>query len=123
LTQKTKWYLVDAADYTVDLVNHEFLSSIAAAGREESVQVSTTGRTSDTGVLDHADITFTAAAGDPCEYLICVKAAVADADADLADTAQRLIIFIDTATGLPVTLSGGNVVVAFDSGTNKIAKI
>ncbi len=123
LTNKLAVYLVDSADYTVDLVNHEFLSSIVAAGRVARADIPGAGRTSTGGVADGADITFSAVTGDPSEYLIVVRAAAAVADADLADTAQRLLVFIDSATGLPVTPNGGNITVAWDNGANRIFKL
>lgn len=95
---------------------------VAAAGRVATSGV-LTNKTRANGVLDADDVTFPTVTGDPCEALIVVRAANADADADLADTAQRLIAFIDTATGLPVTPGGSNITVQWDSGANRIAKI
>ncbi len=123
LTNKLALLLVDSADYTVDLVNHEFLSSIVTAGRVARVDIPAAGRTSAGGVADASDVTFSAVTGDPSEYLILVRSAAGTADADLADTAQRLLLFIDTATGLPVTPNGGNIAVAFDNGANRIFKL
>jgi len=34
-----------------------------------------------------------------------------------------LIAFIDTATNLPVTPNGGDIIVAWDNGANKIFKL
>lgn len=100
-----------------------FLSEfVAAAGRVSSSAVFA-NKTRTNGVLDADDATFTSVTGDPSEVIIIVRAANADADADLADTAQRLIVYIDTATGLPVTPGGGNITVAWDNGSNRIAKL
>ena len=108
--------LGDAADYTVDLATHDFLNDVAAGSREEGpVNIGSLAVLAD-GVIDGADITFTAAAGDPCEFLVIYKFVTVDAD-------SNLLIYIDTATGLPVTLNGGDVTVTWDNGTNKIAKI
>jgi hypothetical protein len=41
----------------------------------------------------------------------------------VATTAQRLIAYIDTATGLPVTPNGQNITVSFDNGSNRIFKL
>ncbi len=43
--------------------------------------------------------------------------------ADVAATAQRLIAYIDTATGMPVTPNGGDITIAWDNGANKIFKL
>jgi hypothetical protein len=114
--------LVDSADYTVNLATHQFRSSIAVAGREES-SAALSSVTITAGVFDAADITFTAAAGDPCEALVIYQSSAVGGGADVADTAQRLVGYIDTATGLPVTLNGGNVSVTWDNGANRIFKL
>lgn len=107
--------LIDAADYVKNLATDVFLSSVAAAAREE-VSGALASKTETAGVADAADITFTAAAGDPCEELLIYQHTGVDATA-------ALIANIDTATGLPVTLSGGDVQVIWDSGANKIFKL
>lgn len=108
--------LGDAADYTVDLTTHDFLNDVAAAAREEGpVTIGNLTNALD-GIIDGDDVVFTAAAGDPCEFLLIYKFVTVDAD-------SPLLIYIDTATGLPVTLNGGNITVTWDNGTNKIAKI
>lgn len=108
--------LGDAADYTVDLANHDFLNDVAAGAREEGpVNLASLATLTD-GVIDAADITFTAAAGDPCEFLLIYKNTG-------TESTSNLCIYIDTATGLPVTLNGGDVTVQWDSGSNRIAKI
>ena len=115
-TDTFKVHLIDTADYAVDLATHDFLADVAAAAKEEGPVTLGTLATLADGVLDAADITFTAAAGDPCEALIIHKFVTGDADSNLC-------IYIDTATGLPVTLNGGDVTVQWDSGSNRIAKI
>ena len=108
--------LIDAADYVVNLATDQFLSAIAGAAIEEGpITLGTLTNAAD-GVVDAADITFVAAAGDPCEALLIYKFVTVAGD-------SLLLIYIDTATGLPVTLNGGDVVVTWDNGANKIAKI
>lgn len=115
LVDNIKVVLVDAADYTVNLATHAFLSDITAVGR-----VATSGnlasKTATAGVADAADITFTAVTGDPSEALVIYK------DTGTAGTSQ-LIAYIDTATGLPVTPNGGDITVTWDNGANKIFKL
>lgn len=65
------------------------------------------------GVFDAADSTFTAVTGATVEALIIYK------DTGSAATSP-LIAFIDTGTGFPVTPNGGNIVVTWDNGANKI---
>jgi hypothetical protein len=110
-----KVVLVDAADYTVNLTTHEFLSDVASGGR-----VATSGnlasKTTTAGVADAADVTFTAVTGDQSEALVIYK------DTGSAATSP-LIAYIDTATGLPVTPNGADITVTWDNGSNKIFKL
>lgn len=108
--------LVDTADYTVSIDTHEFYSDITPAGR-----VATSGnlgsKTSTLGVADAADVTFTAADGDPCEALVIWKDTA-------SSTTSPLIGYIDSAaSGLPVDPNGGDITVAWDNGANKIFKL
>lgn len=110
-----KCVLVDAADYTVSIDTHEFLSDVAGGAR-----VATSGnlasKTSTLGVADAADVTFTAVTGDQSEALVIYK------DTGSAAT-SALIAYIDTATGLPVTPNGADITVTWDNGSNKIFKL
>ena len=114
-THDIKCVLVDAADYTVNLSTHEFLSDIAAGGRvATSANLGT--KTTTAGVADAADVTFSAVTGDQSEAIVIYK--------DTGDAATSpLIAYIDTATGLPVTPNGGDITIQWDSGTNKIFKL
>ncbi len=114
-TDNIKVVLVDAADYTVDLVNHDNLDDIPAAARV-ATSANLASKTVTGGVADAADITFTAVTGDVCEALVIYK------DTGVEST-SRLIAYIDTATGLPVTPNGGDINVVWDSGVNKIFKL
>jgi hypothetical protein len=115
ITDNIKVYLIDAADYTVNLSTDDFADDIAGAAK-----VATSGnlgsKTSTAGVADAADITFTAVSGDVSEALVIWK------DTGTQSTSQ-LIAYIDTATGLPVTPNGGDIIVTWDSGSNRIFKL
>lgn len=110
-----KAVLVDAADYTVNLATHEFLSDIPVAGRV-STSANLDNKTSTAGVADADNITFTAVTGDPSEALVLFK------DTTNASTSP-LIAYIDSATGLPVTPNGGDINITWDNGSNKIFKL
>ena len=107
--------LIDAADYTVNLAVDDFLNDIPGAAR-----VATSGslgsKTSTAGVADAADVTFTAVTGDVSEAIVIYKHTG-------TETTSQLIAYIDSATGLPVTPNGGDIVVAWDNGANKIFKL
>lgn len=118
LTNNIKLVLIDAADYIIDLTNHDFLADIPAAGRvATSGNLATKSITG--GVFDAADMTpaFAAATGDPSEYIGVYN------DTPATDATKDLICIFDTGTGLPVTPNGGDINVAFDNGANKIFKL
>lgn len=114
-TDDIRCVLVDTDDYTVNLAIHDFLDDIAAGAR-----VATSGafasKTVTAGVADAADIVLSSVTGDQCEAIVIYKHTGVDATA-------RLIAYIDTATGLPVTPNGGNITIVWDSGASKIFKL
>jgi hypothetical protein len=115
LTDTIKVVLVDGADYTPNLATHEFLSDIPAAARVGTPQT-LTGKSSTNGVADAADPTFPTVNGDQAEYIVGWK------DTGVEATSP-LMFLIDTATGLPVTPGGGDIIVAWDNGANRIFKL
>ncbi len=116
LTDNVKAVLVEigGGNYNFSAA-HEFLNSIAGADR-----IATSGalgsKTAFSGVADADDATFLAVTGPQS------GAVVLFVDTGL-DTTSSLIAFIDTAIGLPVTPSGGDITVQFDAGVNKIFKL
>ena len=102
-----KAVLVDNADYTVNLATDQFLSDIIAGGRV-ATSVNFTAKTTVAGAADAADITFTAVTGDISESLVIYQ------DSGVEGT-SRLIAYIDTATGLPVTPNGGDIQVQWSA--------
>jgi len=114
-TDSIKIVLIDAADYTVDLANHQFLSDIPVAARVATSDA-LASKTSNAGVADAADVTWPLVTGDQCEAIVIFQ------DTGSAAT-SRLIAYIDTATGLPVTPNGGDITVQFDNGSNKIFRL
>jgi hypothetical protein len=106
-------YLIDAADYTF-AASHKFLSSVVAGARVAG-PVTLASKTVTNGVADAADLTFTSVTGDQSEAIILVQQSAPTGGSALAESAQRLIAYIDTATGLPVTPSGTNIVVTWNA--------
>lgn len=114
--------LIDTGAYTIDLATHKFRSSVAAGARIAS-SAALASKTVAAGVADAADITYTALTGVSIELILIYQSSAVGGGADVADTAQRLIAAIDTATGLPFTPSGGDVTVTWDNTTNRIFKL
>jgi hypothetical protein len=109
--------LLDSADYTVSINADQFHSTTTVP---TAARVATfgplTSKANVLGTLDAADVTFSTVTGDQSELLVIWKNTGTDA------TSPLLFLF-DTATGLPVLPNGGNITVAWDNGTNKIATI
>jgi len=114
-TDNIKAVLVDTGTYTVDLATHANLSDIAAGARV-ATSANLASKTSTGGVADAADQTFTAVTGATVEAIVLYK------DTGTAGT-SRLLCYIDTGTGLPVTPKGGDITVQFANTSNKIFKL
>lgn len=104
---------------------HKFVSDVTGAGGQlVATSAALTSKTATNGVADAADVTFsTVGAGAAIPAVIIFQSSAVTGGADVVNTAQRLIAYIDTATGLPVTPNGQNITVAWDNGSNRIFKL
>jgi hypothetical protein len=105
--------LFATSSYTVNLSTHQFVSDLTNIVVRSGNFAS---KTETGGVFDAADITFTAVTGSACAFIIGYYDTGTDSTA-------RLIFYIDTATGLPVTPNGGDITISWDNGSNKIFKL
>ena len=102
--------LIDTGNYTFNS-EHQFRSDISNDAVISSANLS--NKTAVNGVFDADDATFTSVTGANCEALIIFQNTGSQAN-------SRLIAFIDSATGLPILPNGGDITVAFSSGSNRI---
>ena len=117
LTDNFKVILVDTGAYTPNFSTHEFLSDVPTSSRIGTTSgVALTSKTTTGGAADAADITFSSVTGASVEALVIYK------DTGTEGTSP-LLAFIDTATGLPITPNGGDIICTWDNGTNKIFKL
>ena len=114
-TDTIKVILVDTGAYTPQTATHEFLSDIATSARIAG-PVTLTSKSTVGGAADGADITFPSVTGASIEAIIIYSDTGSEAT-------SPLIAYIDTATGLPITPNGGDIIVTWDNGTNKIFKL
>ena len=114
LTDNIKVILVSSG-YTVNLGTHQFLSDVPGAAIV-ATSANMAGKTSTSGVANATNQNFPTVTGST------VTAAVIYKDTGNINTSP-LIAYIDTATGLPVTPSGGDILIQWDTGTNKIFKL
>ena len=115
LTDTIKCILVDAGSYTVQVDMHKFLSDISSSARIAG-PVNLTAKTTAGGAADAADCTFTSVSGASIDAIVIYK------DTGTESTSP-LIAWIDTATGLPITPNGGDIIVTWDKFFNKINKL
>lgn len=121
----------DTATIKVSLVRgytfnstHKFVSDLTGAGGTLVSTQTLASKTITDGVADAADVTFpTVPLGSACSCLAIYQASAVGGGADVAATAQRLIAYIDSASGLPVTPNGGNINLTWDNGANKILRL
>jgi hypothetical protein len=110
-----KAVLIDTGAYTVSLSSNANLSDIPSGARI-STSGNLTSKTVTAGVADAADVTFPLASGATVEAVVLYK------DTGTAGT-SRLIVYIDTGTGLPITPNGGDIATAWSNSTNRIFKL
>jgi hypothetical protein len=115
MTDIIKVILVDTGAYTPQTGIHQYLSDIPTSARIAG-PVTLTSKATTGGAADAADCTFVSVTGNSIEAIIIY------ADTGVEATSP-LIAFIDTATGLPITPNGGDIIVTWDNGTNKIFKV
>ena len=110
-----KALFVDGADYTPNLSTHQYLSDIPSAARV-AASGALQNKTVTDGVFDADDITLTSVSGDQFEYIVLFK------DTGV-DGTSRLLLLIDTATGLPCTPNGSDISIQWSGGADKIFRL
>lgn len=110
-----KAVLVDIGAYTLDIVNHQFLSDIPGGARV-ATSPNLSAKTTTAGVADCDDIVVSLVSGATVEAVVFYK------DTGVAGT-SRLIGYVDTGLGLPFTPNGANITLAIDNGVNKLFKL
>ena len=110
LTGTLKVTLIDSAQYTYNAA-HDFWDDVPVGARIGTQTLA--NKTYTNGVLDADDVTFPAVAAGTYEALIFWL------DTGVEST-SRLVFFLDTATGLPVTSNSNDIPVTWDNGANKI---
>lgn len=100
--------------YAPTLASDEFYSTLSAhvVGTPQTL----TSKTVTGGVFDAADVTFLTVPTAAVKYCAIYK------DTGTAATSPLIALF-DTAAGLPVSTNGGDIIIAWDSGANKIFKL
>ena len=105
-----KVVLIDTGTYTYSALHDAYDDLSGVVGTPSEILTKTVTN----GVFDGADTTFTSVTGASIEALVVYL------DSGTPSTSY-LIAYIDTVSGgLPITSSGGNIVIQWDSGASKI---
>lgn len=115
MSDTIKALLVTTSAYTPQTSVHQYLSDIPTSARVAG-PVTLVSKSTAGGAADAADATFTSVSGST------IQAIVIYADTGTEATSP-LIAYIDTATGLPITPNGGDIIVTWDNGVNKIFRV
>ncbi len=105
LADNIKVVLVDAALYTPNINTDQFLSDIPAGARVATSGNLTT-KTMTAAQFDADDVAIAGVPATSVEYLVVYQ------DTGVAGTSQ-LMVFYDTAGGLPFTTSSGTVTIVW----------
>jgi hypothetical protein len=113
--------------YVPDVANHTTLSQVKDASNNTAIiqkSVPLENKTSDKGVADASDVTFSAANGNTGVPAADVKAIVIY-QAGPTESTSKLIAYLDQINGLPIktTASSTDLTIHWDNGTNKIFKL
>jgi hypothetical protein len=106
-TDNIKAVLVDTASYTANLATDEFLSDIPVGARV-ATSSNLTSKTISGGAIDAADVVYSTVSGNESEAVVLYQ------DTAVEGT-SRLIVYVDTATGLPVTPNGTDITVQWNA--------
>lgn len=115
VSDTVKVVLVNTTVYVRNLAVDEFLSTIVVSARvAAAIALANKGMTA--GVASADNLLFPLVTGSVIGAIVIYKDTGSDAT-------SPLIAYVDTATGLPFTPNGGNIVVAWDTGPNKVFKL
>jgi hypothetical protein len=105
--------------------SHRFVSDVTNAGGSlVAVSGALTSKTITAGVADAADVQFAAVpTGAAIPAAIYFQSSAVTGGSDVAASSQRLICYVDTATGLPVTPNGQAITWTHDNGSNRIFRL
>lgn len=104
-------FFVDHADDTPVVATDQYVNPGIGAAAQVPAFASApalTGESTSGRTADATDLTFTSLSGDQSESLNIFE------DSGV-DTTSPLVVYIDTATGLPLTPNGANVDVTWDT--------
>jgi hypothetical protein len=102
--------------------SHATVADVVAAGATlAATSAALTSKTYTGGAADAADTTLAAVAANASSHgLLVFQSSAVTGGADVAQSLQRVLLWLDTGTLLPFTTNGGDVTVTWDNGANRI---
>lgn len=117
-SQTYKVILVDTGQYSFQ-ASHTTLNQVAPESYSYVSPATLSSRTTTGGAADAADVTFSSvsALSPNLEAIIIYY----DSNTSVTTASTKILIaYIDTAAGLPIQPNGGDIIVTWDNGANKI---
>ena len=103
-------YLINTAYYTPNISSDTNISGVSGSAIVAG-PVALSSQSIVGGAASAANVTFSSVTGATASgILLCVHSTGA------------LLLWMDTASGLPITPNGGNIIIVWDTGTNHIFK-
>jgi hypothetical protein len=104
--------------------SHKFVSDVTGAGGTlNGTSAALANKTVTGGVFDADDTTVSTTASAVNHGILLFQSSAVTGGADVAASAQRVIAYYDTGTGLPIQPGTGSTPITWDNGTNKILKV
>ncbi|MFD6770597.1 hypothetical protein ACFWC6_30740 [Micromonospora chalcea] len=104
--------------------SHKFVSDVTTAGGTiNGTSAALANKTVSGGVFDADDTTISATASAVNHGLLLFQSSAVTGGADVAATAQRVIAWYDTGTGLPIQPGTGTVTITWPASNPKILKV
>lgn len=116
LDDSIKVILVDEGTDTPVPATDDFLEDILGGARV-ATSPALAGKTFVAGVFDANDVTLPSVSGATVESLVLFN------DTPATEATKDLIAYINSGTGLPATPGGGDIIIQWDAGANRIFKI
>lgn len=104
--------------------SHTFVSDVTGAGGTlNGTSAALAGKTVTSGVFDADDTSIETTASASNHGLLLFQSSAVTGGSDVAASAQRVIAYFDTGTGLPVQPGTGTTSIAWSNGSDKILRL
>lgn len=104
--------------------SHRFMSDVTGAGGTlNGTSAALSGKSVTNGVFDAAATSATTTASAVNHGVLLFQSSAVGGGSDVAASAQRVIAYLDSGTGLPIQPGTGTTNITWDTGASKIFKV